>query len=121
MSARAGNRLDRQAIIGHETANGLAPDPAIARFGFSQRELQVAHLIARGLANKEVAALLGTAPDTVRKQSIAIYRKAAVSNRTELARLLLGDGADSGRAYESLPARRHAAAHGKQHAEHRRP
>jgi DNA-binding CsgD family transcriptional regulator len=49
------------------------------------REAEVASLIARGLQNKEIAALLGTSPETVRKQSIRVYEKLGVSGRVQLA------------------------------------
>jgi DNA-binding CsgD family transcriptional regulator len=62
----------------------------VGRLG--RREAEVAGLIARGLQNKEIAALLGTSPDTVRKQSIRIYQKLEVSGRVQLA-LRVRDGA----------------------------
>jgi DNA-binding CsgD family transcriptional regulator len=65
-------------------------------FGLSQREAQIAALIAKGLQNKEIAALLGTSPDTVRKQSIRIYEKTGASGRARLAALLGAPRMDSG-------------------------
>jgi DNA-binding NarL/FixJ family response regulator len=60
-----------------------------ARFApLSPRETQVATLVARGLQNKEIAALLGTSVDTVRKQTIRIYAKTGVSGRVQLTVLL---------------------------------
>jgi DNA-binding CsgD family transcriptional regulator len=50
----------------------------------SPREREVARLIESGLQNKEIAAFLGTCPETVKKQTIAIYRKLGVSGRIEL-------------------------------------
>jgi DNA-binding CsgD family transcriptional regulator len=51
----------------------------------SRREAQVAALVVKGLQNKEIAALLGTSPATVQKQTISIYRKVGVSGRVQLA------------------------------------
>lgn len=52
------------------------------------REQEVAQFAARGLMTREIAALLGSSPATVRNQLHAIYRKLDVSNRTELAFVL---------------------------------
>jgi DNA-binding CsgD family transcriptional regulator len=68
------------------------PPPAVTDPGLALtltlRETEVAHLVAEGLSNKEVATRLGTSPDTVRKQTIRIYEKLCVSGRVQLARLL---------------------------------
>jgi DNA-binding CsgD family transcriptional regulator len=55
------------------------------------REREVARLAVRGLETKEIAALLGTSPATVRNQLHMIYRKLDVSNRAELAFVLAAD------------------------------
>jgi DNA-binding CsgD family transcriptional regulator len=54
-------------------------------FSFSAREVQILRLLARGLSNKLIARVLGSSPNTIRNQIHAVFRKAAVSNRTELA------------------------------------
>jgi DNA-binding NarL/FixJ family response regulator len=56
----------------------------------SPRETQVATLVARGLHNKEIAAVLGTSPETVRKQTRQIYGKTGTSGRVQLAVLMGG-------------------------------
>lgn len=64
------------------------PEPAQGRlesYGLSPREAQIATMLLSGLQNKEIAALLGTSPDTVRKQTIRIYEKAGVSTRGQFA------------------------------------
>jgi DNA-binding CsgD family transcriptional regulator len=48
------------------------------------RESQVARLIAGGYQNKEIASLLGTSIETVRKQTIRVYEKLGVSGRVQL-------------------------------------
>jgi DNA-binding CsgD family transcriptional regulator len=50
----------------------------------SPREREVAVLIHRGLQNKEIAVVLGTSAETVRKQTCAIYHKLGVAGRVEL-------------------------------------
>jgi len=54
-------------------------------FTFSAREVQILKLLARGLSNKLIARELGSSPNTIRNQIHAVFRKTAVSNRTELA------------------------------------
>jgi DNA-binding NarL/FixJ family response regulator len=51
----------------------------------SPREAQVAQLASRGMRNGEIAALLGTSFETVKKQLRSVVDKLDVSNRTELA------------------------------------
>jgi len=55
------------------------------------REREVARLAVRGLETREIAALLGISPATVRNQLHMIYQKLNVSNRTELAFILTAD------------------------------
>jgi DNA-binding CsgD family transcriptional regulator len=69
-------------IAGHDGWSGASGG------ALSPREAHVARLIASGLRNGEIAALLGVSVDTVRKQSIRVYEKAGVSGRVELAAYL---------------------------------
>ena len=50
---------------------------------FSQRELEVLHLIALGRTNQEIARQLIVSPGTVKAHTASIYRKLDVANRTE--------------------------------------
>ncbi len=59
--------------------------PALTR-----RENEIARLVAHGLSNREVGALLHISEATVRTHLYRVFRKAGVSNRTELARLIRG-------------------------------
>lgn len=81
-------------------AVSTAAAPSIARedLGLGAREREVADLAGRGLETKEIAALLGTRPATVRNQLHAIFRKLDVSNRTELAFVLAGASSDNARS-----------------------
>jgi DNA-binding CsgD family transcriptional regulator len=70
----------------------LGEDHLRAVHHLSAREAQVAVLIARGLQNKEIAALLGTSPNTVRKQTVRLYGKLRVSGRVQLVAKLVQTG-----------------------------
>jgi DNA-binding NarL/FixJ family response regulator len=48
------------------------------------RELEIAHLVARGLSNKEIAQMLGTSPGTVKLQVRRVLQKLGVSKRGDL-------------------------------------
>lgn len=53
-------------------------------WGLSPKELEVARLVARGFHNPEIARLLRSSRYTVRNHLVSVFRKAAVSTRTEL-------------------------------------
>lgn len=54
-------------------------------YRFTARELEILKLVASGISNKQIARELGSSPNTVRNQIHALFRKAKVTNRTELA------------------------------------
>ncbi len=58
--------------------------------GLSAREAEVAELASRGLRNVEIASVLGTSAETVKRQLRSVFAKVEVSNRTELAMLWAG-------------------------------
>ncbi len=51
----------------------------------TNREQQVAQVLADGLSHKETAKVLGVAPSTIRNQTQSIYRKLDIDNRASLA------------------------------------
>jgi len=55
------------------------------RYLLSQREDEVANLVAQGMANREIAQKLGAAEHTVSKYLFRIYEKLGISSRVELA------------------------------------
>jgi ATP/maltotriose-dependent transcriptional regulator MalT len=62
---------------------------ADTRDQLTEQELQVAHFVAQGLSNREVAAQLFLSPRTIAAHLRNIFRKLGISSRTELARLHL--------------------------------
>jgi DNA-binding NarL/FixJ family response regulator len=79
-----------------------APRPARAGAGvradpgaLTPREREIAALVARGSANKEVAATLHLSPKTVEANLSRVYAKLGVRSRTELAALAREGGLTS--------------------------
>ncbi|MBL8966064.1 MAG: helix-turn-helix transcriptional regulator [Spirochaetaceae bacterium] len=63
---------------------GTVPEETAKALGLTARELDMALLIARGLANKEIAAELGISAATVRTHIYNLYRKVGARSRVEL-------------------------------------
>ena len=81
--ARAG-RLDPEVVDAVRAAAGHLPrdaPPPDLPAGLSERELEVMHLLARGLSNREMAATLFISPKTVDHHVQHIYDKIGVSTR----------------------------------------
>jgi DNA-binding NarL/FixJ family response regulator len=57
----------------------------------SPAEREVALLLVKGLSSNEIATVRATSERTVRQQSQAVYRKAGVAGRAELAAFFLED------------------------------
>jgi DNA-binding CsgD family transcriptional regulator len=65
---------------------GASPEMSpLAHERLTHRELVVAALAARGFRNRDIAALLGTSPNTIRNQLAATFRKMGVRTRAGLA------------------------------------
>lgn len=64
-------------------------DPS-TRDQLTPQELQIAHFVAEGLTNRQVAAQLFLSPRTIDFHLRNLFRKLGISSRTELARLDLG-------------------------------
>ncbi len=62
---------------------------AKGRYILAQRESQVAHLVAEGLTNREVAKKLGLSEHTVSNYLFRIYEKLGISTRVELVLYVL--------------------------------
>jgi DNA-binding CsgD family transcriptional regulator len=61
----------------------------------TSREREVASYVRAGLQNKEIASLLGTSLNTVRKQTMSVYEKLRVAGRVELVVRLGGTARSS--------------------------
>jgi DNA-binding CsgD family transcriptional regulator len=76
-----------------EGTTHAGPEPAAAAppasDGLTQREREVALLVADGLRSREVAERLGIASQTVKSHLKTIFDKLGVRNRVELARRLV--------------------------------
>jgi DNA-binding CsgD family transcriptional regulator len=70
---------------------GSAIDAQFERWGLTPAERDVALLLLKGFSLKEIAQLRATGERTARQQSLAIYRKAGLAGRAELAAFFLED------------------------------
>jgi DNA-binding CsgD family transcriptional regulator len=68
-----------------------AIDRQLAAWGLTPAEKAVALLLLKGLSHKEVASVREVSETTVRQQARAIYRKAGLSGRHDLAAFFLED------------------------------
>ena len=68
-----------------------AIDEHFERWGLTGAEREIALLQLKGLKHREIAGLRGTSERTVRQQALAVYRKAGLKGRTELAAFFLED------------------------------
>jgi DNA-binding CsgD family transcriptional regulator len=74
------------ADAGYQFVAGCKPPDTRASYGtLSPRETQVVELACKGMHNREIATLLGTSRETVKKQVQSAFEKVGVCNRTELA------------------------------------
>ena len=85
--------LDRTRQEMSELRKGLgsALDHQFERWALTAAQREVALLVLKGLSYKEIADLRSTAEHTVRNQALAIYRKAGLTNRAEMAAYFLED------------------------------
>lgn len=77
----------REVLLGLSAAI----DRQLERWGLTPAEKEVALLLLKGLSHKEIAAVRGSTEATARQQSRAVYRKAGLSGRNELAAFFLED------------------------------
>lgn len=68
-----------------------AIDQQLDRWSLSPAEKEIALLLLKGLSHKEIAEVRGVGEATVRHQARAIYRKAGLSGRADLAAFFLED------------------------------
>ncbi|MCB1686184.1 MAG: helix-turn-helix transcriptional regulator [Pseudomonadales bacterium] len=70
---------------------GASIDRQFDRWRLSAAEKEVALLLLKGLAHKEIARARGVSEATARQQATAVYRKAGVAGRNALAAFFLED------------------------------
>jgi DNA-binding NarL/FixJ family response regulator len=70
---------------------GAAIDRQLHKWGLSPAEKEVALLLLKGLSHKEVASLRSVSETTVRQQARALYKKAGLEGRADLAAFFLED------------------------------
>ncbi|MCA8978235.1 MAG: hypothetical protein KDC98_26140 [Planctomycetes bacterium] len=66
-------------------------DKQFGRWGLTTAEREVALLLLKGLSHKEVASTRAVSEATARQQAAAVYRKAGVAGRHDLAAFFLED------------------------------
>ncbi len=70
---------------------GAAMDRQFDKWGLTAAEREIALLQLKGLRHKEIAEVRKTSERTVRQQALAVYRKAGLNGRSDLAAFFLED------------------------------
>ena len=73
------------------TGLGEAIGGQFATWGLTPAEAEVALGLLKGLGHKEIAARSGRSERTVRQHAVAVYQKAGLGGRAELAAFFLGE------------------------------
>lgn len=81
----AAHRLDGRIVEAGLAARGIPSHRPPRPDGLSDREVEVLALLARGQANKEIAAALGLSPKTVQHHVAHVYEKTGVKTRAAAA------------------------------------
>ena len=84
--------LSQGLIVGTSTLLFESESEPLSHGPLTERELEVLGLLAKGLANKQIAVALGISEHTVKFHVSSIYTKLNVTNRTEAVRAGLRGG-----------------------------
>ncbi len=84
--------LSQGLIVGAPALLFESESEPLERGPLTERELEVLGLLAKGLANKQIAVALGISEHTVKFHVSSIYTKLNVTNRTEAVRAGLRGG-----------------------------
>jgi DNA-binding NarL/FixJ family response regulator len=84
--AAAVHALSQGLIVGTSTLLFESEHESVSPGPLTERESEVLGLLARGLANKQIAVALGISEHTVKFHVSSIYSKLNVTNRTEAVR-----------------------------------
>ena len=103
ISARAGRRLelslhgqtgqtgdDEWLVVMRETSDAALIDAIAVGLKLTLREAEVLYWVVKGKINRDIAAILGLSPQTVKKHLEHIFPKLGVETRTSAATLALG-------------------------------
>jgi DNA-binding CsgD family transcriptional regulator len=89
--ARIQGKRWRNEARSHLNGLGQAIEAQFSRWSLTEAEREVALLLLKGLATKEIAAVRSTSERTVREQARSVYTKAGLSGRSALSAFFLED------------------------------
>ncbi len=84
--------LSQGLIVGERSLLFAPEEETLSNSPLTDRETEVLNLLAKGLANKQIAIALGISEHTVKFHVSSIYTKLNVTNRTEAVRTGLRGG-----------------------------
>lgn len=91
LMARIGAHLRRAASESEPLTNGVLGDDALRqRYALTDRQIEVARLLAQGLSNAEIADTLGLSTFTARNHTEAVLLKLGASTRARVGAILRG-------------------------------
>jgi DNA-binding CsgD family transcriptional regulator len=91
VDARASAERWRREASGAIREFSVAVARQLDRWSLTEAEREIALLLLKGLAHKEIAGVRSTSERTVRQQALSLYRKAGLAGRNELAAFFLED------------------------------
>ena len=68
---------------------GQTRNRSLDGLNLTERQAELALLVAQGMSNNEIGAQAGIAPATVKKHLEQVYQRVGVANRTQLAAVVL--------------------------------
>lgn len=81
----------RQSAEASLSGLGQAIDRQFSAWGLTPTEREVALMLLKGHGHKQIAGLTGRSERTVRQHAVAVYQKAGLGGRAELAAFFLQD------------------------------
>jgi DNA-binding response OmpR family regulator len=89
--ARVAALLRRAGLVASPAGAALTDDALRARFGLTDREVEVTRLLALGVTNAELAERIAVSPKTARNHTDRVLRKLGVGTRARIGALLRGE------------------------------
>jgi DNA-binding response OmpR family regulator len=90
LMARIAAHLRRASSDGAASVGALSDDTLHARYGLTERQIEVARLLAQGMSNAEIAGRLGLSTYTARNHTEQILLKLGASTRARVGAILRG-------------------------------